>query len=64
MVDWDGLDGLEGLVATGVRGTMEGVDACVKASGGSRVMVDYLAATRETHVIFQLLGLNSTMSGW
>jgi hypothetical protein len=28
MVDWDGLDGLEGMVATGVRGTMEGVDAC------------------------------------
>lgn len=33
------------------RGSMR-----VKASGGSRVMVDYLAATRETHVIFQLLG--------
>ena len=28
MVDWYGLNGLEGLVATGVRGTMEGVDAC------------------------------------
>jgi hypothetical protein len=28
VVDWDGVNGLEGLVATGVWGAIEGVDAC------------------------------------
>lgn len=48
MVDWDGLNGLEGLVATGVWGTIEGVDACEgkwRVQGHDRLF----SCTRETH---------------
>ena len=58
MVDWNGLNGVEGLVATGVwGGTIEG-RCVVKASGGSRVMIDYLAALRPMPAIFQADLLN------
>jgi hypothetical protein len=48
VVDSDGLNGVEGLVATGVRGTIEGVDACEgkwRVQGHDRLF----SCARQTH---------------